>query len=98
MDRTEWDVLEPQRTALRVLVSKMDKELGSLDVAEEDRARPALQEAWQALVRALALGPEPELRSCESCNRSIMITATRCRYCWLKASPRPSSPRVNECR
>jgi hypothetical protein len=89
MDPTQWDVLEPQRTALRTLVSKMEQELSSLGGGEANGSRQSLQNAWDALVRALALGPEPELRSCESCKRSIMVTATRCRYCWLKASLPP---------
>jgi hypothetical protein len=87
MDRAQWDVLEPQRSALRALVSTMDKELSSLDGDEGNDSRRSLRDAWQALVHALALGPEPELRACEACSRSIMVTATRCRYCWLRTSP-----------
>lgn len=86
MDPKHWDVLEPQRSALRSLVSNIEKELAFLDGAGGAASRPELKDAWQALVRALALGPEPELRNCTSCRRAIMASATRCRYCWLKGS------------
>jgi hypothetical protein len=87
MDQTPWDVLEPQRTTLRGLVSRVEHELSALGQTSEPRSHEPLHDAWKALVRNLALGPEPVLRSCEACRRSIMATATRCRYCWLKSAP-----------
>jgi hypothetical protein len=41
-----------------------------------------VREAWQRLVVALDLGPEPAVRPCPHCGRLGMAAATRCGFCW----------------
>jgi hypothetical protein len=56
---------------------------GKLDGIGADPS--GLRAAWHDLVKALALGPEPELRACPSCTRAIIREASRCRYCWTRS-------------
>jgi hypothetical protein len=53
-------------------------------VARVESSVPDLPQhpAWQELVAALALGPEPEVRSCPRCGEIVMLAATRCGHCW----------------
>ncbi len=46
-----------------------------------------LTAAWAALVKVMALGPEPELRECPACHQTGMRAATLCGYCWTKLAP-----------
>lgn len=64
------------RARLRAVMSQVEGELGE--------ARPA---HWQDLVDLLALGPEPELRSCPACGRRVMRAARRCGFCWGALAP-----------
>ena len=87
-----WDGIDPMRTHLRVLVASVENAINSLRTAEGGQ-KQALDQAWAKLVAGLALGSEPELRSCPSCGRSIFQRAVRCRYC-MKFSP--IAPRAAE--
>jgi hypothetical protein len=69
---------DPSRARLREVIGAIEAELG------EGRPR-----RWQDLVDLLALGPEPDLRSCPSCGRRVMLAATRCGFCW---EPLPKAP------
>jgi hypothetical protein len=80
-----WDGIDPIRTHLRVLVARVENAITSLRTPDGS-SRLALDQAWAELVAGLALGSEPELRSCPSCGRSIFRRAVRCRYC-MKFSP-----------
>lgn len=64
------------RSRLRAVLLQIEGELGA--------SRPA---SWQNLVDLLALGPEPDLRSCPSCGRQVMRAARRCGYCWNELRP-----------
>src|SRR3954454_4185728 len=79
----KWDTIEPSRSALRVLVARVESELSRL--GGETQIGPetlvTLSQAWTGLVDSLALGPEPTLRECPHCQRSIVMAAVRCRYC-----------------
>ena len=44
---------------------------------------------WAELVAQLALGPEPEVRECPSCEAIGMREATKCGFCWTKLAPLP---------
>lgn len=83
-----WDSIEPSRSVLRTLVARVDLELSKLAGPESSGAAKVaeLSGAWASLVGALALGPEPALRACPSCRRSILQEAVRCRYC-MQRSP-----------
>jgi hypothetical protein len=88
-DERDWNAIEPQRSALRVLVAKIDVELGAMQDLEplsRSEALGRLRGTWAKLVAELALGAEPSLRMCPFCRLSIRQGATRCRYC-LKQSP-----------
>lgn len=80
------DVLDLPQTQLRALSATLEKhvnELGTQDQTAE--TTQSLKLAWLALSKAMALGPEPTLRSCPSCSRRIPREATRCRYCMMQS-------------
>jgi hypothetical protein len=71
-----------ERSRLRGLVAAIERNL------HEGGSPPAsLEESWTALVKALALGTEPEVRECPVCKHLAMSAATRCSNCWSKLSP-----------
>ena len=98
MNDIHWDAMEPERSRLRALVERVSTELSALVSSEssEPGARRAstdrLTGAWTVLVEQLALGPEPSLRRCPFCRRSVLRVAVRCRYCMKKSSPAESGP------
>jgi hypothetical protein len=78
------DSPDPRGTELRLLAAAVDRALGS----EADRpSSDSLRTAWAAMVTALALGPEPELRPCPHCKRNGIPQASLCGYCWTKLTP-----------
>jgi hypothetical protein len=80
------DVLDPPRSQLRALAAAVDREIANLSTpGQSPEATEGLKLAWQALSKALALGPEPELRACPQCSRRIPREATRCRYCMAES-------------
>jgi hypothetical protein len=80
------DVLDPSRSQLRALAASVDRHVAQLNAKDEaDATTQSLTVAWLALSKALALGPEPLLRDCPSCNRRIPREATRCRYCMAQS-------------
>ena len=93
----DWDAIEPGRSRLRALVTRISQELAEL----ESKAGPtpsdgadglaSLSLAWSSLVVELALGTEPALRECPNCKRSILRAAVRCRYC-MSRSPATGVP------
>jgi hypothetical protein len=78
---------DPRLTRLRSLVASVERKL---DGSETNPG--ALRVAWDDLVKALALGPEPELRACPSCARAIIREASRCRYCWIRSDAGAALP------
>jgi hypothetical protein len=86
----QWDGIDPVRTRLRVLVGHVESAIAKQRTPEGAR-NEALEQAWLALVAELALGHEPEVRSCPFCRRSILLLAVRCRYC-MKSSPVEQGP------
>lgn len=91
-DDKDWNAIEPERSALRLLVARIDFELAKLDDSEplaRAAALTRLTSTWTKLVAELALGPEPTLRTCPLCLLSIRSQATRCRYCLRPSAARP---------
>ncbi|HYJ11720.1 MAG TPA: hypothetical protein VEX18_22005 [Polyangiaceae bacterium] len=87
------DVLDPSQSQLRALAATLDRhvsELSNQDHASETTR--SLKLAWLALSNALALGPEPTLRSCPHCSRRIPREATRCRYCMTQSAAAAAEP------
>jgi hypothetical protein len=84
----KWDTIEPSRSALRLQAARVDRELSRL--GDEEQIGPqklaGLIEAWAGLLDSLALGPEPALRECPFCQRSIVKAAVRCRYCMKRSA------------
>lgn len=66
---------------LRTLVDTIDHELGSTTPTGE------LQSAWTQLVKVLALGPAPALRTCPYCEEVGLRAASRCGRCWSVLPP-----------
>jgi len=75
------------RSKLRGLVAAVDREVSRLPRSEgaaEDAASNGLRVAWAALVDLMALGPEPDYRTCPACGNIGMRAATVCGHCWSK--------------
>lgn len=86
MNHQAFDVLDPPRSKLRALAALVDQCVANLsadDLASEAIVR--LKRAWADVSKAMALGEEPELRGCPSCNRRIPLEAARCRYCMVRS-------------
>ncbi len=66
---------------MRTLVATVEHELAANPPPE------ALRGAWDALVKELALGPAPELRTCPTCGEQGMRAASRCIRCWSALTP-----------
>ena len=91
----KWDVLDPPRSKLRALASKLDGQISELGAVAEGAAAiervAAVMASWRELANALDFGSEPVLRSCPNCHRRIPTEATRCRYC-MATSPHEVAP------
>lgn len=74
---------DARRSNLRAIVSEMDAAL-------VDAGTEPIRAAWQRLVAALDLGPEPAVRSCPRCGKLGMRAATRCGHCWADLAPADS--------
>lgn len=66
--------------------SRLRTMVADVELAMTDTSPAPVREAWQRLVVALDLGPEPAVRACPKCGRLGMAQATRCGFCW---SPTP---------
>ena len=78
---------DAERSQLRAIVAKLDKEISLLAPAGVCSASATdLRASWADLVELLALGPEPELRECPVCQHIGIRAATRCGYCWTSLS------------
>ena len=79
------------RARLRTTVATIEREISRLPgraTGEDGKGSPsALLASFTDLVEQLALGPEPEVRSCPVCQHIGMRMATRCGYCWTKLTP-----------
>jgi hypothetical protein len=81
---------DPVRSRLRSAVKAVDCEMSHLKqvrTEEHDATTDRLIENWGELVDLLALGPEPEYRTCPFCGNIGMRSATRCGHCWEKLQP-----------
>lgn len=86
---------DAQRSRLRAMIASIDGEMSRLSKTlwTNDRGAPGggLSASWTELVEALALGPEPEVRTCPVCKKLGMVGATRCGYCWSKLAVEPGA-------
>lgn len=71
---------DEKRANLRRLVGTVEAAIAAGDPGR-------LDEAWRALVAALDLGPEPDVRACPRCGAIGMRTASRCGHCWSALAP-----------
>jgi hypothetical protein len=71
---------------IRELVDAVERDVSRL-MADHRDAGAALAQSWAALVDWLALGPAPRVRRCPSCDRTVMLEATTCGYCWAHLTP-----------
>lgn len=69
------------QATLRSLIGSVERELASGAPSE------ALRGSWDELVKALALGPAPELKECPTCREVGMRAASRCSRCWSSLAP-----------
>jgi hypothetical protein len=86
---------EKDCAALRPMVASVESELASLQAPENQasfaHASVKLAEAWHRLVELMALGTEPEHRSCPHCQYRILVKATRCIQCWKRSEAGPAA-------
>jgi hypothetical protein len=84
-----------RQTTLRSIVATIEGELAQLGTYAAGDVPPTavleLRASWARLVAMLALGPEPEVRSCPVCNRNVARAAMRCSFCWTKLRPAMSN-------
>jgi hypothetical protein len=69
-----------RRSHLRTVMAELET---AMTAAGAEGMRPA----WNRLVAALDLGPEPEVRACPSCSALAMRAATLCGHCWSPLAP-----------
>lgn len=70
---------------MNVHLERILQKTSSEGSSEDDVAAAMASSA--TLVRLLALEPEPLVRECPSCNRTVMRAAKLCGYCWAKLQP-----------
>lgn len=71
---------DPDKSRLRTTLEVLGREIDRL---APPAAEPSvIQDAYQALVLQLALGPEPTARSCAYCGTHGMAAAALCGNCW----------------
>jgi hypothetical protein len=79
---------DPKSSRLRSLVAAVERDLSEAPAEQmQPGALVALRASWDALVKELALGPEPALRRCPRCSRLVMRAATACAYCDVELVP-----------
>lgn len=88
----EHKIPDAARSRLRTAAAAVERAMSSHVATEEDRAPGGLLSAWRELVDLLALGPEPEYRTCPACGGIGMHDAKVCGYCWAKLSPPQVQP------
>jgi hypothetical protein len=71
---------DARRSQLRAMLVDVET---AMTAAGAETVRPA----WNRLVAALDLGPEPEVRACARCGELGMRAATRCGHCWAALTP-----------
>jgi hypothetical protein len=73
---------DSKRSRLRATLASIETELARL-------SGPAnvLRASVADLVQQLALGPEPDVRPCPTCQRIVMRAATLCGHCWTRLPP-----------
>lgn len=91
MNNARFSPPDAARSRLRTIVAKVDREISLLSTEVTNNRKPTndLPAAWGELVKALVLGPEPEVRECPVCQGIGMREATRCLYCWSTFEPPP---------
>lgn len=91
MNDPQVSVADAARTRLRATVATIEHEISRLPrqaAGEDGKSSPSgLVASFTDLVEQLALGPEPEVRSCPVCQHIGMRMATLCGYCWTKLTP-----------
>lgn len=90
MNTDEFNGPDAARSRLRAAISTIEKEVARLPAPEgEDSgsARHGLLAGVASLSTLLALGPEPEVRTCPTCKKIGMRAASMCGHCWTKLTP-----------
>lgn len=91
MNRTTNDLPEGTRAQLRAAITDLNDHLARLlqTTSPEASAKglAAAMASSATLVRLLALEPEPLVRECPACKRTVMRAAKLCGYCWAKLQP-----------
>jgi len=96
MNSPQFSHPDAARSRLRTIVADVEGEVARLSgpATTDDGAKPTdgLRASWDRLVEHLALGPEPEVRTCPVCQHVGMRAATVCGYCWTPLTPPTEHP------
>lgn len=91
MNSTTHDLSEGTRAQLRAAIMDMNDHLERLfqksSSEESSKDLAAAMASSAALVKLLALEPEPLLRECPACKHTVMRAAKLCGYCWAQLQP-----------
>ncbi len=72
---------DAETARLRLLIASVDGELARTPASE------GLKGSWAEMMKMLAVGSAPDVRTCPSCANIIMRAATLCGHCWTKLRP-----------
>lgn len=92
IDATSPSAPDAPRSRLRATLTKVEREARALvthvsSVDGHGNAAYGLLSALAELEAQLALGPDPALRTCPTCEGIGMRAATRCSHCWTPLTP-----------
>lgn len=86
------------QSELRQTLTNIEHQLDLLALQSQtepsQRSMAELRTAFSTLVRLLALGPEPEVRTCPACGHIVRRDAKLCGYCWKALEPLPEAASV----
>lgn len=78
------------RAHLRATLTNVEQQIERLSGQTgpgEIAALGELRASWAELLKLLALEPEPEVKECPTCKRTVMREARMCGHCWTKLKP-----------
>jgi hypothetical protein len=76
---------DAETARLRQLIANVDGELVRTSASE------GLTGSWAEMMKLLAVGPAPEVRTCPACGNLGMRGASLCGHCWAKLQPLPAT-------
>lgn len=76
-----------ERSRVRGILESLGAEVQRLEAKGATPEKSTLSLRYDELVKALAFGPEPDVRTCPTCGTVGMKRATICGNCWTHLTP-----------